>query len=196
MNSHDKFCTGCKSAKSIALFSRNRAMKDGYANWCKSCLQGLQGRPAYAARRKEKRQRDPLAELVLMARHRAKKSGLAFDLVPQDLVMPEICPVLGIPIVCGGAKLTANSPTLDRINPALGYVQGNCIVISWRANKLKSDCDDPEIFDRIARYMRGAMILCWESNDSPHGVHAQAIAIRNPQEHEAVERTGVPSPVR
>lgn len=51
-------------------------------------------------------------------------------------MIPETCPVLGIPLTIGG-KRSPSSPSLDRIDPALGYVPGNIRVISDRANRLK-----------------------------------------------------------
>jgi hypothetical protein len=38
-----------------------------------------------------------------------------------------------------------NSPSLDRIDTSKGYVKGNVWVISWRANKLKSDATLAEL---------------------------------------------------
>ena len=49
----------------------------------------------------------------------------------NDLVFPERCPVLNIPLLSTG-KRTDNSPSLDRIIPSLGYVPGNVKVISWK----------------------------------------------------------------
>ena len=37
--------------------------------------------------------------------------------------------------------LHANSPTMDRINPKRGYVKGNVMVISYKANSMKQDVD-------------------------------------------------------
>uniref|UniRef100_A0AB74UMJ1 Uncharacterized protein n=1 Tax=Caulobacter phage BL57 TaxID=3348355 RepID=A0AB74UMJ1_9VIRU len=31
-----------------------------------------------------------------------------------------------------------HSPSLDRIDNALGYVPGNVVVVSWKANRLKN----------------------------------------------------------
>lgn len=36
-------------------------------------------------------------------------------------------------------KYRDNSPSLDKLIPDLGYVKGNVAVISWRANRFKSD---------------------------------------------------------
>jgi hypothetical protein len=77
-----------------------------------------------------------------------------FTISREDIVIPTHCPVLGLPLftmkgVQGGGD---NSPTLDRIRPALGYVKGNIIVISGRANRLKSDASIKELRDIASFY--------------------------------------------
>lgn len=49
------------------------------------------------------------------------------------------CPLLGIAVFSGKGKMSNSSPTLDRIVPSKGYVQGNVWVISQLANRMKSD---------------------------------------------------------
>lgn len=73
------------------------------------------------------------------ARSRAIKKGLPFDLVAKDIVVPDVCPVLGISIDKSLSHMKDHSPSLDRIKPELGYVKGNIRVISQRANRLKCD---------------------------------------------------------
>lgn len=91
------------------------------------------------------------------ARRRAKKKGIDFSIEVSDVLIPEICPLLGIPIFrsvgsvnehgrsnkMGGAGM--NSPSLDRVDSSKGYVKGNVWVISWRANKIKSDATLEEL---------------------------------------------------
>lgn len=117
-------------------------------------MRGLYTRPEYLQRRKDRRNNSIEHALLIELRSRARKSGLGFDLEEGDIVIPEVCPVLGIKIVRNQGKLTPETPSVDRINPLLGYVRGNIAVISWRANKLKSDCIDPEVFEAIAKYIR------------------------------------------
>ncbi|HCJ27734.1 MAG TPA: hypothetical protein DHV63_00115, partial [Pseudomonas sp.] len=74
------------------------------------------------------------------ARQRAARRGLPFDLDVSDVVVPSICPALGVPLVIGEMR-SPNSPSLDRIRPALGYVRGNTRVISDKANRLKGALD-------------------------------------------------------
>ncbi|MBB3990312.1 hypothetical protein [Croceicoccus naphthovorans] len=63
-------------------------------------------------------------------------------------------PILGIPIYIakGGRGGKDHSPSLDRIRPKLGYVPGNVIVISNRANRLKSDATIRELRDIASFY--------------------------------------------
>jgi len=150
----DKYCSGCKETKDISLFSRNKQKKDGYANWCKLCIKTLSQRPESAAKRKQRRMNDYAHTLYIETKSRARLSGIAFDLDKSDCLIPDTCPVLGIPLIAelGGRK--ENTPSLDKIIPSKGYVKGNVKVISWLANCIKRDCTDPEVFEKIATYLR------------------------------------------
>ena len=91
---------------------------------------------ACAARRKKQQ---PEAVLWHGAKFRASKKGVPFNIEISDIIIPNVCPVLNLPLVFGKGKTCAGSPTLDRIEPFLGYVKGNIRVISHRANTLLSD---------------------------------------------------------
>lgn len=86
-------------------------------------------------------------KMLWSAKNRATRKGLPFDLQIEDIVIPEICPVLGIAVT---------KPSLDRKKNDLGYVRGNIKVISDRANRIKSDATVEEI-EAIARYMRSTV---------------------------------------
>ena len=79
--------------------------------------------------------------MVSGARRRARKLGLNFEISRKDVIVPKTCPILGIPLVPGVGQRNRHdgSPTLDRRNPALGYVLGNIGVISYRANRIKNN---------------------------------------------------------
>lgn len=93
--------------------------------------------------------------LYVETKSRARAKGLDFDLEPSDLQIPECCPVTGQKLVANINGRTYNTPTVDRKDPNKGYVKGNAVIISWIANKIKSDQSDPALFEAIARYMRG-----------------------------------------
>ena len=73
---------------------------------------------------RQRRRRDPVAALLERARERAARLDLPFNLRRRDVVVPPVCPVLGVPLAAGSER-SSGSPSLDRIRPALGYVRGN-----------------------------------------------------------------------
>lgn len=103
---------------------------------------------------KQRRILDIRVSMLNEAKKRAKKKELPFDLTKEDIVIPEFCPVLGIPLVVGVGKQSPNSPSLDRKINELGYVVGNVEVISLKANTLKSDATIEEL-KAVVKYMEG-----------------------------------------
>jgi len=96
---------------------------------------------------------NPKRNLLKGAKARAKRDGRVFDLGLADITIPEMCPVLGMPLVFHKGRHQADSPTLDRINNDKGYVKGNVRVISFRANSLKKDAAVEEL-EAVVQYMR------------------------------------------
>jgi hypothetical protein len=84
-------------------------------------------------------------KMYSMAKYRAKKSGIPFTITINDIVIPEYCPVLNIPIFTIAGEHCSNSPSLDRFIPKLGYIPGNISVISYKANTIKSNATLEEI---------------------------------------------------
>jgi hypothetical protein len=77
------------------------------------------------------------------ARSRATKRNLPFNLTVDDFDIPDTCPALGTEIVLDGDPDRA--PSLDRVVPVMGYVKGNVVVISNRANRIKNDASAYEL---------------------------------------------------
>lgn len=92
--------------------------------------------------------------IIRNAKGRAKKNNLAFDLSFDDIVIPEKCPLTDIVLIShhnsGHKGPRFNSPTLDRIDPALGYIKGNVRVVSSLANSLMGAVTDPDILAEAA----------------------------------------------
>ena len=72
------------------------------------------------------------------AKNRAEEKGLPFNIEVSDIVIPDICPLLEIPLKVCKSAAGDSSPSLDRLIPHLGYVKGNILVISFRANQIKN----------------------------------------------------------
>lgn len=88
------------------------------------------------------------AGILARIKNRAKTNKIPFNLDITDIVVPEVCPVLGIPITSGfekGKGYHPDGPSVDRLIPSLGYVKGNVRVISARANLLKNDATISEL---------------------------------------------------
>lgn len=76
------------------------------------------------------------------AKQRARRKGLPFTISVSDVVIPDTCPVLGIPIDWRSRDYAAS---IDEIVAGGGYVPGNFCVVSGRTNRIKSDASLSEL---------------------------------------------------
>ena len=100
------------------------------------------GRPRIYITDKEKH----ITSFFKNSRYRAKTKNLPFNLTFNFLmsITTDECPIFKTPFKWGVNKghkgcSQNDSPSLDKIIPELGYVQGNVAFISKRANKMKDD---------------------------------------------------------
>lgn len=92
--------------------------------------------------------------LLYKAKQRAKQKGIEFSISIDDLEKTTHCPLLGVEFSFSntrGAK--SSSPSIDRINPLIGYVPGNVWIISARANQIKNDATVEEL-ENILRNLK------------------------------------------
>lgn len=91
----------------------------------------------------ESYQRAKIGAVAGNCRRRANSTSIPYNLDIDYLesIYPKDnkCPIFGIELEWGLENGHNNSPSLDRIHPALGYVKGNVIWISMYANRLKQD---------------------------------------------------------
>lgn len=81
-------------------------------------------------------------------KHSAERRNIHFDLKPTDIDtigIPITCPILDIPLYFHRQKVQDDSISFDRIDSSKGYTVDNLIVISYRANRLKSDATLDEL---------------------------------------------------
>jgi len=167
-----KICGKCKQELDVSCFAKDRARADGLRWSCKACVRAdferFKATPSYGrrnenlkARWKKMREDDPFSNWCRVAfdgaRARARKLNVAFDLDIEWIkqVAGNVCPLLGTPLSYTNAKQAADSPSIDRIRPELGYTKENCIVVSLRANRIKNDATLSEIkllADNLAAY--------------------------------------------
>lgn len=88
-----------------------------------------------------------VSKMFSRAKRRAKDRDVVFDIEMSDIVIPKVCPILGIELFCTSGRSGAfkNSPSLDRIDPEEGYIKGNIQVISQLANVMKSNATTEDL---------------------------------------------------
>lgn len=161
----EKTCKKCKINKNISEFHHNKYSKDGHYDHCKSCKGKYDAKyrkskkvktytksQYYRDRKAEyrkSRDKDPRIQMLVSAKTRAKQLNLTINITIDDIVIPEICPLLNIPIFRKPygqrGSFLPNSPSLDKIIPELGYVKGNVQVISMKANAMKYNASIEEL---------------------------------------------------
>lgn len=95
--------------------------------------------------KRESRLRNFTHAMWKSAKARAEKKGLEFNIEESDIVIPEICPILEVPLEFGTKTNYDYSPSLDRIDNTKGYIKGNIQVISKKANTMKSSATLQEL---------------------------------------------------
>jgi hypothetical protein len=136
-------CSRCKEFKSIFEFYFIKSTSRGKRRTTNNKCVGIYCKKCQSDQYKE----TPTESKIFHAcKKRAKEKGLDFTLRLEDIVIPSHCPMLGIPLFpTTGQAAHANSPSLDRIDPRKGYTPENTIIISHRANTIKSNATPKEL---------------------------------------------------
>lgn len=147
-------CRKCLKKLPRESFNRNdKSDRSKYHHTCRKC-QKLETE----ARRKSKPWYFKNVTMMLSnAKIRAAKHGVPFSLKRSDIIVPLVCPVFGTPFKPQSDSQRSYfsrsmAMSLDRIVPAKGYVKDNVIVVSCRANSLKSDATPAELISLAAFY--------------------------------------------
>lgn len=154
-----KVCTLCHQEKDLTEFLRDKHANGGYRNQCKECLRQRNKEQRVWENRKESynaamrkyrsTEKGAIHTSYQAAKGRAKKSDIPFDL---DLeFVTELfyqqggkCALTGEDMI---PKSGRTSPSLDKMNPSLGYVRGNVQWTTWKANCIKQDMTMDELFE-------------------------------------------------
>ena len=137
-----KHCPHCHEDKPVTDFYNNKHQVDGLQYNCKLCQISAQ---------KKRHLANPFKPLLCNCKNRARRKGWEFNLDEDYLrsIDRDICPYLEIPIYwLKGQGLGArqdNSKSLDRIDSAKGYIKGNVIICSNRANQILSNATAAEM---------------------------------------------------
>ena len=94
-------------------------------------------------------------QMLHRTKTRALKKGLEFNLTEEDIIIPEYCILLEIPLIVGTKGEYENSPSIDRIDNSKGYTKDNIQIISKKANSMKNSATYEELMifhKNILRY--------------------------------------------
>jgi hypothetical protein len=138
----------CKHHGAVKFYTSNRSclccLRANFYTWRKKHAERM------VAERRAWAYKNPAKALLQGARRRAKKSGLAFELTADDIIIPDRCPVFGFELSRGGG--TDNSPSIDRIDNAKGYLRGNVVVVSMLANRIKNNSTTDQLKQVVEFY--------------------------------------------
>lgn len=147
---HEKFCTACKETLPILKFWKNRSKKDGLYDTCKECCI-----PYFKEHHRQNRIKQVIADYKLVwakdaisrIRRRARSEAVPFDLTVEQLLglMTEHCPVFHKTLDYQSVKTHDWVASIDRLDGSLGYIFKNVVVISYMANRMKSNASLNEI---------------------------------------------------
>ena len=145
-----KQCCLCGLEKEFTEYHKAATTPDGFDRRCKKC------RKQKAA---ESYRENWFHWTVKLKKSFCKKNKIPFDLTPEYLesIWTPACPVFGKPFEMFD-KSSSFSPSLDRIDPAKGYVKGNIRYISARANRIKYDASAEELL-QVLKYLEGATTI-------------------------------------
>lgn len=155
MTTQYKICTKClgKPQPISNFYPRSDQPRKTFSR-CKLCTladqatlksKDPQRRRAIVSKSNLKYQEKDLRGYILRrAKTRAKKNNIPFDIDVEDIIIPKYCPVFGLELKSKlgtrqGHGPNDNSPSIDRVNPELGYVKGNVRIISHKANTIKNN---------------------------------------------------------
>lgn len=145
-----KSCRVCSNVKAADQFYKNSNQPDKLDSRCKLCEK---------VRRKVAYHEQYELETFNRFRQRCKMRGIAFELTLPDIPkVPSHCPILGTELVInwGGRAQSNSSPTLDKIDPSLGYVKGNVAWMSSEANRMKSN-HTIDSLENLLAWMKGKL---------------------------------------
>lgn len=98
-----------------------------------------------AQEKRDSRLRNITHAIWKKAKDRAQKYGFDFDIEESDIVIPEMCPILEVPLEFGTRGNYEYTPSIDRIDNSKGYVKGNIQIISKKANSMKNSASIDEL---------------------------------------------------
>lgn len=144
-----KTCRTCQQELSFDSFHKSKENQYGLNDHCKACRKINQA---------NKYRTNWFKHFTIVKKSYCKKRNIPFNLTDEYLknIWTENCPVFGTKFIM--FDKSPQSPSLDRLNKDLGYLQGNVCFISARANLIKSDASLDDL-KRVVNWYEGATTI-------------------------------------
>lgn len=143
-------------------FYNSKSTKNKKTCWCKDCMstfresRSLIQKEYMRVLRKEKPEevkaarrkswhRDPKRKIFQSAKSRALRRGIEFSIDLTDIILPDLCPILGVPFIQGTKSSYEQVHSIDRVDNTKGYIKGNIQIISKKANSMKNSGTPEEL---------------------------------------------------
>lgn len=151
-----KKCRLCDKEKDITAFRSEKKVNNTFIrSACKACERKVSA-PGSKKRRSNYIEKEraaarrytekyPRKYMLKAAKNRASKYNIPFSITVDDIIIPSHCPILGIKLERTKGTAGDCSPSLDKLNPELGYVPGNVKVISRLANIMKAHASKEQL---------------------------------------------------
>lgn len=187
-----KKCSRCKEEKPALEFRVREDRPGGLDYTCKPChkQRGLDWVKANPEKYREQYQKafrrsypTPFGRARYMyntAKVHARTYGVPFEMSVEWIlakINAGICEVTGLPfdLTCWGKgqKSNAFGPSLDRIDPTLGYVESNVRVVVWIYNRARGACQDEALLQMsralVAKFGSSDPVASGVGQDRPAG---------------------------
>lgn len=152
-NKTEKWCFKCSSWLELEHFHRGVHVYGGYSKVCRSCRADYMSIAENKRRDKNNREYEltpvtlpnkKASAMCSAAQSRAKRHDCAFNLDAkfiQSLWESQVakCWYSNLPMRISKKKVGFYSPSLDRLNPDLGYVKGNVVLCLFAVNSFKQE---------------------------------------------------------
>jgi hypothetical protein len=81
---------------------------------------------------------------------RTVNNNIPFTITGEDILLPTYCSLLGVKLEYANNVASDFSPSIDRIDPNLGYVKNNIQIISFLGNRMKNSAT-PDMLIKFAK---------------------------------------------
>lgn len=134
-------CRACQSAAWKKKYKENKShFTKQRQKWA------AKNRKYLTAKNREWREENLAKHFIHTSRQRAKVRGQTYELTAEDITpFPTACFYCSRPLTIKYGKRHDASPSIDRLEPKLGYTKQNAVISCWRCNRLKCDMSVAEL---------------------------------------------------